>query len=122
MGHYSALRNPKCGQYGPPRFLGQSFDARRPQPPRRAQWLHIPIASPLALRFVPIGGLATLKEINEAESGSLALRLTSSPSEAPILGSLPHRSVGYMCKWVTHMVNTSQFTRLGRLSLAHQLH
>ena len=67
-------------QGGSPRFLCRSFLARRPQPPRRAQRLLAPIASPSVAGFVRSGSLAALSLLNEAESGSLALRLTSSPS------------------------------------------
>jgi hypothetical protein len=55
-----------------------SFDARCPQPPRAAQRLHPPVASSPVPGFTLSGRLATTNLRNEAESGSLALRLTSS--------------------------------------------
>ncbi len=58
---------------------GCSVDARRPQPPRAARRLHTPVASPLACGFAFSGRLAATELRNEAESGSLTLRLTSSP-------------------------------------------
>ena len=56
-----------------------SVDARCPQPPRAARRLHTPVASPSIRGFAFSGRLATTELRNEAESGSLALRLTSSP-------------------------------------------
>jgi len=45
---------------GPPRFLGQSFSARHLQSPRRAQRLHLPVASTPVIGFTTFGRLATL--------------------------------------------------------------
>ncbi len=45
---------------GPPRFLGQSFCARHLQSPRRAQRLHLPVATPSVIGFTISGRLATL--------------------------------------------------------------
>jgi hypothetical protein len=53
----------------------RAFHTRRPQPPRRARRLHFPVPSSSALGFTLSGRLATLDLRNEAESGSLALRL-----------------------------------------------
>ncbi len=58
---------------------GCSVDARCPQPPRAARRLHTPVASPTVRGFAFSGRLATAKLCHEAESGSLTLRLTSSP-------------------------------------------
>jgi hypothetical protein len=44
--------------------------------PREARWVHSLVASPSAAGFTLSGGLATLHWCNEAETGSLALRLT----------------------------------------------
>jgi hypothetical protein len=60
---------------------------------------------------------------NEAESGSLALRLTPSPLEASTTGlPLRRRSFGYMCERAIHMADSFHPARLTRLGLAHQRH
>jgi len=64
-----------------------SFDARCPQSPRVAHLLQIPVASQVVRGFALFGRLAATIWCHEAESGSLALRLTSSPqqdSTAPV--------------------------------------
>jgi len=86
-GHHRVMSSPVMlclGPHpvGPPRFLGQSFSMRRPLSPRRARQPHTPVASLPALGFTYPGRMATLIEFNEAETGSLALRLTPSPHEA----------------------------------------
>jgi hypothetical protein len=105
---------------GPPRFLGQSVSTRRPLSPRRARQLHTPVTSLPTLGFIYPGRMATLTKFNEAETGSLALRLALSPHEAspdwvapPTLGQL-------LAKQTTYKVNSFQLTRLTRLCLAHQ--
>src|SRR6266568_2105002 len=73
---------------GSPRFLGRSFHARCPLPPRRVRRLHSPVASPPVAGFVIFGSFATLTLRHEAEPGSLALRLACSPREASSAGLL----------------------------------
>ncbi len=58
---------------------GCSVDARCPQSPRAARRLHTPVASPPVRGFALSERLATTSLCHEAESGSLTLRLTSSP-------------------------------------------
>src|SRR5260370_25925679 len=48
-----------------------SFDTRRPQSPRRVRLVHMLVASQTLAGFAFVGRLATLKQSNEAESGSL---------------------------------------------------
>ena len=67
---------------GPPRFLDQSVSTRRPLSPRKARQLHTTVASLPALGFTYPGRMATFSKFNEAETGSLALRLALSPLEA----------------------------------------
>jgi hypothetical protein len=43
---------------GSPRSLAHPFGARCPQPPRQAQWLHMPAASPPVQGFINLGSLA----------------------------------------------------------------
>jgi hypothetical protein len=87
QGHQWVIYSPKVlwlGPHpaGPPRFLDQSVSTRRPLSPRRAQQLLLPVASLPALGFTYPGRMATPTKFNEAEMGSLALRLAPSPHEA----------------------------------------
>jgi hypothetical protein len=59
-----------------------SVGIRRPLSPRRARPLPMFVASRSMAGFAQSGGLATLELCNKAETGSLALRLTPSPSKA----------------------------------------
>ena len=62
---------------GSPRFLDLSFSARRSQPPRTTLQTHMLIKSLETAGFTLLDGLAViLFGCNEAESDSLALRLT----------------------------------------------
>ena len=67
---------------GPPRFLDQSVSTRRPLSPRGARQLHTSVASLPTMGFTYPGRMATPRKFNEAETGSLALRLALSPHEA----------------------------------------
>jgi hypothetical protein len=67
---------------GSPRFLGPSFRARFPLSPRGALQVHTPVASLQVSGLTISGRLATPTLRNEADSGSLALRLTRSQSGA----------------------------------------
>ena len=51
--------------------------------------MQTPVASLTALRFTHSGGLATPTYAHEAESGSLSLRLTSSPFDGLTLRGMP---------------------------------
>jgi len=83
---------------GPPRFLGQSFSMRRPLSPRRAQQLLMPVTSLSALGFTYPGRMATPTKFNEAEPGSLTLRLTLSPHEASPDRVTPSRARSATCQ------------------------
>ena len=76
-----------------PRRASQVLDCsvgiRRPLSPRRARPLRMFVASRSMSGFALSGGLATLAWCNEAEMGSLTLRLTPSPSEASERGIAP---------------------------------
>ena len=74
---------------GSPRFLGCSFDTRRPLSPRRAGRLLALVSSSSVLVSPPsAGGCRACRDIdrsqlcNEADLGSLALRLASLSHEA----------------------------------------
>ncbi|MEE8434124.1 MAG: hypothetical protein V3S64_04975 [bacterium] len=106
---------------GLPWFLDQPFGARCPQPPRQDRWLRLPVASPPVSGLAQSGSMAAWELRFEAESGSLALRLTPSPREASTARVAPeHRSAGHMCEQAIHMVDSFHSTRLTRLGLAHQ--
>jgi hypothetical protein len=66
-----------------------SVGIRRPLSPRRARPLRMFVASRSMPGFAISGRLATLDWCNEAETGSLALRLTPLPSEASSHGIAP---------------------------------
>ena len=89
-----AVRLPRISTRGSPRFLDPSFLTRRPQPPRRVRLAASPASSPLGGRLHPFGqtGHSHLNA-NEAESGSLSLRLTSSPCKASCRGLLPFHTL-----------------------------
>ena len=78
-------------QPAPPGLPGSSIDLSTPavsNHPGRVRPLHTPVAWLPMLGFITFGSLATLQKRNEAESSSLALRLTSSPPEASSAGLL----------------------------------
>ena len=105
---------------GSPRFLDRSVHARCPLPPRKARRLLAPVTSPPVSGFTFFGRLAAFTFPNEAELGSLALRLACLPHEASLgrlLGSAP---VWLPVERVILRVTSSQITRSARLILAHQ--
>jgi hypothetical protein len=79
------------------------------------------VPSPPALGFAIPGRLADSHKFNEAEMGSLALRLASSLPRcfAPDRVT-PSRDRAATCQTDNYMVSTFQLTRLTRLRLAHQ--
>ena len=75
----------------PPGLPGSSIDLSTPavsNHPGGVRPLHAPVASRPILGFPTFGSLATPQWCHEAESSSLALRLTSSPPEASSAGLL----------------------------------
>src|ERR1017187_1827263 len=105
---------------GPPRLLDRSFHARCPQPPRKARRV-LAGCFPTGIRLHPSRQTGHLRLPNEAQSGSLALRLACSPmpSLRQIDFSIP-RLLGYMFEQAIYLVNSFQFTRSARLLLAHR--
>jgi len=90
---------------GLPRFLNRSVLARRPQPPRRSR--------PVLARFFPAHGrlhpirrTGRSRILNEAESGSLALRLTSPPARGFNAPGFPSRCSPASCCTSNYMVNS----------------
>ena len=112
---------PTCSHpAGPPRFLDRSVPTRRPLSPRRAQQVLAPIASLPVSGFRFSGRLAALTLRNEAEPGSLTLRLAGSPHEASPAGSLRPALDWLPVEWAIDRSNSFQFDRSARLVLAHQ--
>src|SRR5208282_1207075 len=91
---------------------------RRPQPPRIARRLLAPIPSPPVSGFITYGRLAAPTLHNEAESGSLALRLTGSPHEASPHGLLRLTLARLPVEWAIDRVSSFQPTRSARFILA----
>ena len=81
-------------QDGPPRFLDRSIAARHPLSPRGAGSMPMSVASRPVLASSSLADWPLPLSCNEAGTGSLALRLTASPSEASnaSLLSTPARS------------------------------
>src|ERR1039457_2329132 len=88
---------------GSPRLLDRSVHARCPQPPRKAQRV-LACCFPTGFRLHPSRRTGHFRFPVEAESGSLALRLTCSP--IPMLRqmgcSIP-RLLGYMSEQAIYM-------------------
>jgi hypothetical protein len=104
---------------GPPRFLDRSVPTRRPLTPRRARRVHVPVASTPVAGFVILGSLATLDEVHEADSGSLALRLAGSLPEASPAGLLQLTLGSLPAERAIRRITSFQVTRSARLGLAH---
>ena len=107
----------------PPGLPGSSIDLSAPavsNHPGGARPPRLPVPSRPRLGFTLSGRLATPQKRNEAESSSLALRLTPSPPEASPAGSLRPPLGWLRVKRATHTVISFQITRPIRLILAHQ--
>ena len=115
----SDSRRSVAARAGSLRFLGFSFPARCLQSPRGACRLRSSVASPAVAGVAISGRLAAPKKCNEAESSSLALRLTGSPPRASpwgLLLSVPDwLHVGHSFD----MLITFQINREARLGLTH---
>jgi hypothetical protein len=93
----------------------RSFDARCPVSPRGVRPLHLLVASRPISGFDISGRLATPIRVTRPK-GSLALRLTSSRSQAPTK-ELPPPPLGPLHgERAIPMVSTSQLTRSAKLS------
>src|SRR5208282_2485972 len=91
---------------------------RRPQPPRRARRLLSPLTSPPVSGFITYGRLAAPSLHNEAESGSLVLRLMGSPREASPDGLLRPTLARLPVERAIDRASSFQLTRSARLILA----
>jgi len=95
---------------------------RRPPPPITPESLTGAPARcfPVSGRLRPSWRVGRSHWFNEAESGSLALRLTSSPQRASTIGSPRAPPLRLHAARAINMVSTFQLTRSARLRLAHQ--
>ena len=71
-------------------------------------------------RLHPARRTGRLRLANEAESGSLALRLACRPCQVRQIDFSIPRLLGYMSEQAIYMVNSFQFTRSARLILAYR--
>jgi len=104
-------------QNGSLRFLDFSFPARRLQSPREARLLLFGVASQAVADFSNSGSLVAPSWCNEAESSSLALRLTGLPSRASPWGLLLSAPGWLHDGHHFVMLFTFQFSREARLRL-----
>jgi len=98
---------------GSPSLPNQTFPARCPHSPRRSPPLLVNIASRRMAGFGISDRLADLSWRNEADSGSLALRLAGSIHGASAPRLLPALSASLHAGRSVGMMNTSQFIGLG---------
>jgi len=100
-----------------------SIDARCPQSPRAARWLHTPVTSPPVRGFAQSERLATTKLCHEAESGSLTLRLTSSPKTGLHRAGYPDTMPAWLHgQQAITMISSFQLTRTIRLTWHTEKH
>ena len=103
---------------------GTTIDARRPQPPRTARRLHMPVASSPIVGFAPLDGLATadcVTRLNRVHA--CALRLTSSHIPELHRSGLPKPMSGLLhVKQAIYMANSFQFASCAKLHLAYPMH
>jgi len=86
---------------------------------RRVRRLLLPVASPPIPGFLYLGWLATLALLrNEAETGSLALRLACSPRKASPALLPPPTLARLLAERAIYKISSSQNIRSARLSLA----
>ena len=102
------------------RFLADLSTPAVPYSPRVAHPLHMLVASRTVSGFTIFWKVDHYHWRNEAETGSLSLRLTSSPSRAPTT-RLPAPPPSWLHgERAIAMVSTFQLTRSTRLSLTNQ--
>jgi len=127
------------GRYPLPRYYGLS-DARKkkiaglpgsstdlstravPNDPGKSDGCFLPLLSPSMTGFIHIRRTGHFHWRNEAESGSLTLRLMRSPCKASPTRITPRqRSLGYFDERVISKISSFQLTRSARLRLAHRM-
>jgi hypothetical protein len=93
---------------------------RRPLPPREAGKVHLLVASLAVAGFTTLWRVGHLHKRNEADSGSLALRLTRSLAGASTPGLLPSPPGPLPAERAIRKATSFQATRSARLILALQ--
>ena len=96
-------------QRGSPSLPNRTFPAPCPLSPQRVPALLVNVASPRMAGFRFSGRLATLRLCNQADAGSLALRLTASLRAAPTRRSLPALSASLHAGRSVRIMNTFPF-------------
>jgi len=116
----SDSRHGSSSHAGPLRFLDFSFPMRCLQSPRGVRRLLSGVASPAMTDFSISGSMVTPSLCNEAESSSLALRLTGSPHRASVWGLLLSPPSWLHDGHQVITMITFQIIREVRLSLTHR--
>ena len=109
---YYGLSDSREKNRGDPRFLGLSFLTRRPQPPRRARWLHSPATSPSMSGFIRFDRLAA--PIRITRPNQVCFRCGSRVCLARLRDadySNSTRLLGYLDERVIPRVSSFQLTR-----------
>ncbi len=105
---------------GPLRFLDGPLRTRRPLSPREAGKVHALVASLAVTGFTTLWRAGHLRLRNEAESGSLALRLARSLPGASTTGLRPTPPRSLSAERAICRVTSFQVTRSARLFLTLQ--
>lgn len=105
---------------GSPRFLGGPVRMRRPLPPREASKVLVLVTTLAVAGFTTLWRVGHLHKRNEAEPGSLALRLTRSLAGASTPGLLPSPPGPLPAERAIRKATSFQVTRSARLILALQ--
>jgi hypothetical protein len=93
-----------------------------PNYPGKSDGCVLPLLSPSMAGFIQIRRTGHFHWRNEAESGSLALRLMRSPRKASPTRITPRqRSLGYFDERVISKISSFQLIRSARLRLAHRI-
>ena len=93
-----------------------------PNHPGKSDGCVLPLLSPSVAGFIQIRRTGHFHWRNEAESGSLALRLMRSPYKASPTRITPRqRLLGYFNERVILKISSFQLTRSARLGLAHRI-
>ena len=109
-----------CHPVGPLRFLDGPVHTRRPLPPREADKVHALVASLAVAGFTTLWRAGHLLLRNEAETGSLALRLARSLPGASTPGLRPTPPESLSAERAICRVTSFQVTRSARLLLTLQ--
>jgi hypothetical protein len=128
------------GRYSLPRYYGLSDSREKnlftglpgssadlsaravPNYPGKSDGCILPLLSPSMAGFILIRRTGHFHWRNEAESGSLALRLMRSPRKASPTRITPRqRSLGYFDERVISKISSFQLIRSTRLCLAHRI-